>query len=355
MNNKKINALFLDTNIYESAKFEYSGNNLEKLFDLCQKYAIPIYINNVVKNEVLNRIKNHAKNATSGIKNEQLKAISLIYDISIDKEKISLEIEKRLINHFNSLQEKYITEISIEISFDSLLEMYFEETAPFGVSNKKEEFPDAIMLLSVQKFSKQHNINILVISNDDGVKDFCESNDLAVVKFIGHALDMLNEQFSLNKFYSIYQENMKLEIEKYIIDKNLDFNIYGYDYEDIIHAEDYSIDSVKIDDIFLINEDDSANSLTISCHCTINITATTNTYPNYETAIRDKEDGTWYPFSLIQTTFQKSESLIINFDIEIIDFNTGEFGIIYEGAEIEIQFDPYGFSEGEIIKQEYFE
>lgn len=46
---------------------------------------------------------------------------------------------------------------------------------------------------------------------------------------------------------------------------------------------------------------------------------------------------------------------MLDFDIEIIDFNTGEFGITYEGTEIEIQFDPYSFSENEIIKQEYFE
>lgn len=232
--------------------------------------------------------------------------------------------------------------------------MYFKETAPFGVSNKKEEFPDAIMLLSIQKFSKKHNTKILVISNDVGVQDFCKSNDLGVVEFASHALGILNDQFALNKFYSIYQENIKLEIEKYIKGENLHFNIYGYDYEDIVHAEEYTIDDVKIDDIFLINEDDTVDLLTISCHCTIGITATTNIYPDYETAIRDKESGSWYAFSLIQTTFQKEESLMLDFDIEIIDFNTGEFDITYEGAEIEIQFDPYNFSENEIIKQEYF-
>jgi len=35
---KKIDAIFLDTNIYESAKFNYFNNNLEKLFNLCQEY-----------------------------------------------------------------------------------------------------------------------------------------------------------------------------------------------------------------------------------------------------------------------------------------------------------------------------
>lgn len=285
MRDNKIDGIFLDTNIYESAKFKFRGNNLKKLFDLCQKYKILIYINNVVKNEVLNRIKNHARNATNGIKNEQLKAISLIYKIPLNKEKISIEIEKQLASDFDSLQEEYITEIPITISSSHLLNMYFEGTAPFGINNKKEEFPDAIMLLSIQKFSKEHNTNILVLSNDEGVCNFCKNKDLAIVKFAGHALDILNEQFSLNKFYARYQKDIKLKIEKYIRDGNLDFNIYGYDYEDIIHAEEYTINSVKVDDIFLTNEDDNTNLLTISCHCTINITATTNAYPDYETAI----------------------------------------------------------------------
>jgi len=355
LSDTKINAIFLDTNIYESAKFKYTNNKLEKLFDLCQKYNLPIYINNVVKNEVLNRIKNYAKNATNGIKNEQLKVISSVYKIPLDKTIISTEIEKQLINDFDSAQEDYITEIPIEISTDNLLAMYFKESAPFAVNNKKEEFPDAIMLLSIQKFSKKHNTNILILSNDEGVNGFCENNNLLTVKFASHALDILNEQFSLNKFYSTHRENIKSEVEKYIEDGNLHFNIYGYDYEDIVHAEEYTIDNVKIDDIFLIKEDDSVDLLTISCHCIIDITATTNSYPDYETAIRDKESGNWYAYSSLQTTFRKEELLMLDFDIEIIDFTTGEFNISHKETEIEIQFDPYNFSEDEIIKQEYFE
>jgi len=44
LSDTEINAIFLDTNIYESAKFKYTDNKLKKLFDLCK---------NSIKNELL--------------------------------------------------------------------------------------------------------------------------------------------------------------------------------------------------------------------------------------------------------------------------------------------------------------
>jgi len=354
LSNEKINGIFLDTNIYESAQFEYIGNMLEKLFHLCKKYNIPVYTNTVVQNEILHRIKINAYEAVKGIKKEQLQYISKVYKAPHDKELIKQNIEDALIANFKILETNYLIKIPSKVDTEDLLKMYFEEEAPFNVDNKKGEFPDAIMLLSIRDYSQEHNVNILTLSNDGGVQEFCNANDMQAVNFVSEALSILNEQLQLNLFYSKYKENIEASIKDYIENDNIHFNIYGYDYEDTVYAEKYDIDNVVISELFLIEEDDDMSSIIVSCPAIINFTATTDLYPDYENGTYDKEDGLWFAFSSIQTTFIHTEHTELSFEISILDFDTGEFDISYEGYELDIEFDLYSLDEN-IIRQEHFD
>ncbi len=49
--------VFIDTNVFESASFSYTTPNFEKLLSLCRENEISICITDVVKNEVIKRIK----------------------------------------------------------------------------------------------------------------------------------------------------------------------------------------------------------------------------------------------------------------------------------------------------------
>lgn len=353
MSNEKIDSIFLDTNIYESAKFEYIDNMLEKLFHFCKEHNMPIYTNIVVQNEILHRIKINAYEAVKGIKKEQLQYISKVYKVPHDKELIKRNIEDTLVAHFKILETNYLTTIPSKVDTEDLLEMYFAEEAPFNVDNKKNEFPDAAMLLSIRDYSQKHNVNMLMLSNDGGVQEFCETNDIQVVHYASEALGILNEQFQLNLFYSKYKVTIKSRIQDYIKNGNIHFNIYGYDYEDIVYAEKYNIDNIVARDLFLIEENDDISSIVVSCPAIINFTATTNLYPDYENGTYDKEDGVWFAFNSLQTTFVHTEHAELSFEISILDFDTGEFDIAYEGYELDIEFDLYSLDNA-IIKQEHF-
>jgi len=354
LSNKKIDSIFLDTNIYESAKFEYIGNKLEKLFHLCKKHDIAIYTNTVIQNEILHRIKINAYEAVKGIKKEQLQYISKVNKIPHDKELIKQNIEDTLVADFKILETNYLTTIPCEVDTEDLLKMYFEEEAPFNVDNKKSEFPDAIMLLSIRDYSEEHNINILVLSNDGGVQEFCKTSAIQVVNFVSEALGILNEQFQLNLFYSKYKANIESRIKDYIKNGNIHFNIYGYDFEDTVYAEKYDINNIAVSELFLIEENDDLSSIIVSCPTIINFTATTNLYPDYENGTYDKEDGLWFAFSSLQTTFIHTEHTELSFEISILDFDTGEFDISYEGYELDIEFDLYSLDD-DIVKQEHFD
>jgi hypothetical protein len=54
---------------------------------------------------------------------------------------------------------------------------YFAERAPFGAGrDKKHEFPDAAALLSLEKYAQQAEISIVVVSKDEGWKEFAATS-----------------------------------------------------------------------------------------------------------------------------------------------------------------------------------
>jgi predicted nucleic acid-binding protein len=48
--------IFLDTNVFESAKFDYQSKNFINFLEICDERIIDLYITDVVKDEVLKRI-----------------------------------------------------------------------------------------------------------------------------------------------------------------------------------------------------------------------------------------------------------------------------------------------------------
>lgn len=61
---------------------------------------------------------------------------------------------------------------------DELVKAYFEGTAPFEESGKKKnEFPDAIALLSLENWAKSEDKKILAVSADRGWKDYAAASD----------------------------------------------------------------------------------------------------------------------------------------------------------------------------------
>ena len=74
--------------------------------------------------------------------------------------------------------------------------MYFQNLAPFKESgNKKNEFPDAIALLSLQYWVEENNKNLLAVSADNDWKNFALGKcNIEVIDDLAKAMDILNKQ-----------------------------------------------------------------------------------------------------------------------------------------------------------------
>lgn len=78
------------------------------------------------------------------------------------------------------------------VAVSDILGLYFTNQPPFQADNpKKSEFPDAIALLSLERWATNHDTEIVVVSRDSDWAGFCaESKKLHLVRDLATALSL---------------------------------------------------------------------------------------------------------------------------------------------------------------------
>jgi hypothetical protein len=79
---------------------------------------------------------------------------------------------------------------------DDIVERYFSVKPPFeGIAKKKNEFPDAIALLSLECWARARARPVIVVSADRGWNDFAETSDLlCCIPELSQALTMFQQR-----------------------------------------------------------------------------------------------------------------------------------------------------------------
>ena len=102
--------------------------------------------------------------------------------------------------HAKNQLSKFATNTGAEVvaadtvAVKPLLDRYFRNDAPFASKGKKNEFPDAIALLTLERWAIEKHKRILAVSNDGDWKSFAEQCEhIDVVDDLGKALEVLNE------------------------------------------------------------------------------------------------------------------------------------------------------------------
>lgn len=112
----------------------------------------------------------------------------------IDSEESPEELTTALLTKFLSETGAQTIEAD-NLTADILLDLYFKPEAPFENSTaKKNEFPDAIALLSLEGWAKEHKLKILAVSKDKGWSSFSKrSTCIEVIEDLASALDQISQ------------------------------------------------------------------------------------------------------------------------------------------------------------------
>jgi len=301
---------FLDTSAIDPMYNSLNPTHIEILKKNINQGKIALTTSPIVIKEVYSHLKKEIPQ-----KNENLKGVleSREFALLRNTEKYSIltksfstdEMVEDSFKEFkkllNDLQVKILQDNRISIS--RLLDMYFKSEPPFGEKNKKSEFPDAIMYLTLQKYLDE-GVKIHVIASDNDWQAIQENNSCFIVhKSIKEYIDYLNQD---DKFYNLVRTYLnsseaKDEITRYFMEyvNSLDFTVdghensihgmkAGYDYEYVekigAYSYDYNIDIFE--DISLV-KDKYVAQVVIMCYSEVDMKCI---YFDEENSIWDSEN-----------------------------------------------------------------
>lgn len=174
--------LFLDTSIFQAQNFT-EGKELNKLFKICNEEGINIYIVDITHKEcykridaILTRAKTLYKQANTNFSKE-VRVLRLLDDYNAYNPIPKIDIAKeygRICKIFDEFLEKFNVSIipSSKASIDEVLNQYFDKKPPFGIGQKKDEFPDAFVLNTIEVFCAERRSKAYLISQDDDMLSY---------------------------------------------------------------------------------------------------------------------------------------------------------------------------------------
>ncbi|WP_165009773.1 PIN domain-containing protein [Neisseria yangbaofengii] len=301
---KHYSALTIDTSIFERNGLKLNKGLLAQLHQF-KDNPINLVLSDIVYLELkshLNKKEKETKNKIDSDLNDASDYLNCcIDDIKRIKSLIKMDYEAGAIS--NLILEDFIKKSGIEIikseeycEIKSLINMYFLHHAPFKESgNKKNEFPDAIALLSLQYWAECNDKNLLAVSADNDWKDFSEGKDnIDVIDDLAKAMDVLNRQSQaldsiVREIQSDLLENQNSEIFKRIYSViEDDVNIFEIE---AVSAYNYYIDDEQVNliDVNILKENDGEEFkiyivdincyeiiISVACEVLCNIEATFN-------------------------------------------------------------------------------
>lgn len=178
----KYNALLIDTSIFDGNGLRLEKGLLGKLSQF-RNSPIELLMPDVIKNEVKSHLEQKIKVARGALEKSLNDAGDhLFFDGSalndakqllIDSKEIEELAESRLSN-FLTETGALVFECGDYLSVSALLNQYFSNHPPFAETGKKKnEFPDAIILLAVETWAEKHDKSVLAIAKDEDWKKYC--------------------------------------------------------------------------------------------------------------------------------------------------------------------------------------
>jgi hypothetical protein len=331
-------AITIDTSIIKQYQFNFNRGPLSLLEQFSEGPILVIFSDITIKESV-----KHLHDKIHKIKRETLKSlkdwnhnISKIHDLKVVEELDPTIKSSEIIHSF--LERCSAIRIPIEQAcLNSILESYFKSTPPFS-QNKKNEFPDAIALYSLENWAASEDTHIISVSKDNDWIDYCkDSPSMSCIGSLVDALSLL--QNKAEKYISDFMETVELsnytsDLEEVLID-NFESIIQIYaegdsrfhvDYPEVFIPETINID-LSNSELQVVGS--KQNKVSLEGECDIS----TEVDISFALAIYDSIDKDYMSVgsSQVSTEIKETVSFILYFennDKEIFQLKEIEFNPI---------------------------
>jgi PIN domain len=234
-------AITLDTSIFDAQGLKLESGLIKQL-EQFRDSSTKLIISEVVKEEVLSHLTEKTKDAKRDIEKslKQAKDYWQVEDCEIEDIKKTVfgghEAQKIATERFNRFIEATSLEIIEAQNYlivSDLIQKYFRAEPPFSETGKKKnEFPDAIALISLEAWANKNKTKIIVVTSDNDWKNFCKSSErLFANDDFARALGLfqLQDADDICRYLSEKYELGVLENVKKAIFDALEYKIYDFD------------------------------------------------------------------------------------------------------------------------------
>ena len=246
------------------------------------------------------------------------------------------------------------------VGLDEIIKKYFSAEAPFApVGSKKNEFPDAIALMSLESWAKENQTTILAVSKDGDWKRFSDDSDVIdVVEDLAEAIATFQPHSAPKKFCariagtlpSGKPSDLYDMINQYVCDAVGEMDLYPDASSQFFYEPDF-VEVVLVDFEFLVDEEGNAllqpvqgQNRTLIVEAKIMITATAST--SFSLTVRDSIDKDYVPIGSVSasTELQFESEILLTFegnfeehqeDIELTEFELLSYPSDVNFGEIE--------------------
>ncbi len=241
-------AITLDTSIFEAQGLKLESGLLKQL-EQFRDSSTRLIISEIVKEEVLSHLTEKAKDARRDVEKslKQAKDYWQVEEGKIEDIKKSVfsgreaqEIATERFARFMESTSLEIVEAQDYLIVSELIQKYFRAEPPFSETGKKKnEFPDAIALISLETWASKNKTNIIVVTSDNAWKNFCKSSERLCANddlAIALGLFQLQDADDVCRYLSEKYELGVLENVKEAISNALEC-IYDFDFDTYLEAE----------------------------------------------------------------------------------------------------------------------
>jgi rRNA-processing protein FCF1 len=249
-------AITLDTSIFDAQGLKLESGLLKQL-EQFRYSSTRLIISEIVKEEILSHITEKTKDAKRDIEKslKQVRDYWQVEEHEIEEikkqvfgEREAQEIVTKRFNQFVEATSLEVVEAQNYLIVSDLIQKYFQSEPPFSETGKKRnEFPDAIALISLEAWANKNQTKVIVVTSDNDWKNFCKSSEkLCSSDDFAGALGLFQLQdaddiceYLSEKYESDDLENVKEAVLDALEYKIYDFNIYpeaesSYSYEEEI-------------------------------------------------------------------------------------------------------------------------
>ncbi|WP_200260368.1 PIN domain-containing protein [Halorhodospira neutriphila] len=208
------NAITIDTSVFSQYSYQIESGLFKQLDQFYVMPAILVFSEIVVR-EVWTHMEKQASETVKQLEaaldkcgknlNSSSGSINQVRSLLVPSIDCRDMIGKRL-HHFIESKNGEVVSVKEQISIDEIVERYFYSEAPFsGSGSKKNEFPDAMALLSLEKWAMRNGYQVLAVSRDGDWKRFSQVSDyIDVIEDLASALEYFQPDNTAHEFcYSL--------------------------------------------------------------------------------------------------------------------------------------------------------